>query len=156
MKQITTTERQEIKEKLFQFYAGKITMSDWLKYVGQLLMNFENVYSEIDKIRAEIDKDPKEVKTFALKTNGEAREATPKNGDKFTLEELSAFVGGYIEIVFLPENRLMILNEEGKLNGLDINIKATQICKIATAANGGVFNDFIVGDVLICNQTQID
>ncbi len=38
-----------------------------------------------------------------------------------TLDKLQELVGGWIETVFLPHNIFMIVNEEGKLNGLPIN-----------------------------------
>lgn len=47
-------------------------------------------------------------------TDGGRRKVTPSNGTDFSLEELQGFVGGYIEIIRLGDNRLVIVNEEGK------------------------------------------
>ena len=43
-----------------------------------------------------------------------------------TLKEMQKFVGGYIEIVYAPNGDHIILNEEGRLNGLPINKKASE------------------------------
>lgn len=86
-----------------------------------------------------------------IKTSGEVINIEPKNGKYFSLSELQTIVSGYIEIVNLYDGRLMVVNEEGKLNNLCINHQAT-----------GIFNaafpntiDVIVGDVLICSKKQI-
>ncbi len=60
------------------------------------------------------------------KTNGEVTEVSPK-GKFFSLEELHGFVGGYIEYVRLPNGCVLVVNEEGLLEDLPINIKATNI-----------------------------
>ena len=82
-------------------------------------------------------------------TTGEIQEIAPQNGAFFKLHELNEFVGGYIELVYLSDNRLMVVNEEGKLMGLPVNIKATR-----EVVMSGI-NDVIVGDVLICDDSQI-
>lgn len=82
-------------------------------------------------------------------TTGEIQEITPQNGTFFKLHELNEFVGGYIELVYLSDNRLMVVNEEGKIMGLPVNIKATR-----EVVMSGI-NDVIVGDVLICDDSQI-
>lgn len=62
-----------------------------------------------------------------ISMNGEIFEVHPKNGTYFELAELQAFVGGYIERVVCPDGREMFVNEEGKLQGLNINVKATEL-----------------------------
>ena len=79
-----------------------------------------------------------------IKTTRERIEVTPKNGKYFTLEEMQAVVGGYIEIVYLKD-KLMIVNEEGRLNRLPLNYLATKMYG----------KDFIVGDVLVCDINQV-
>lgn len=85
-----------------------------------------------------------------IKTDGSVIDVTPKNGTDFELEELNDIVGGHIEIVYLDENDIMVLNEEGKLIDLPINNKASLIFQAMT----NTF-DFVVGDVLICNNEQV-
>lgn len=84
------------------------------------------------------------------KTNGEIVDIEPKNGKDFQLKELKDIVGGYIETVTLPNDEFMVVNEEGKIMGLPVNINATEIYhrKIGHW-------DYIVGDCLICKTSQI-
>ena len=56
-----------------------------------------------------------------IKTNGEITNVTPKNGTDYKYEELKEFVGGYIEIVKINDHKIMVCNEEGKLNNLPVN-----------------------------------
>jgi len=84
-----------------------------------------------------------------IRVDGTSVEVEPQNGSYFTLEELQKFVEGYIEVVYLPEQKIMVLNEEGKVNWLDENVEATMIAQKAGLA------DIIVGNVLIINQDQI-
>jgi len=86
-----------------------------------------------------------------IKTNGEQIEVTPKNGKDFKLEELQEIVGGYIEVVWFPNDKIMVINEEGKLLNLPINETATKIYFDAFS-----YNDVIVGDVLICGTNQVE
>lgn len=101
-----------------------------------------------------------------IKMTGEITSVVPesKNG-KFTLSELQGAVGGYIELVHLADGRLMVVNEEGKLMDLSLNMKATTLVArvgikvfnskltgdAAIRATGG-----IAGDVLVCDDNQID
>jgi len=83
---------------------------------------------------------------FIYKTNGEIIPILPKNKEVFTLQELQEIVGGYIELVMLNDGRIMIVNEEGKINGLDYNLLGT----LAYA------KDVIVGNVLVTPEKYID
>lgn len=85
-----------------------------------------------------------------IKTNGEQVEISPKNGEYFELEEMKAIVNGWVEVVWLPHDKIMVVNEEGKLMGLPINTEATKIYY----DNFG-FNDVVVGDVLLCDTNQV-
>ena len=80
-----------------------------------------------------------------IKADGTKIDVIPKNGTDFQLSELQEIVGGYIEIVFTKDDQLMVVNDEGKLNGLPINEEATKL----------VGYDLIVGDVLVCASSQI-
>ena len=72
-------------------------------------------------------------------------------GYEFTLEEMQAIVGGYIELVELDGSTTMVVNEEGKLIPLSLNLEASRIFRAHHPAS----KDFIVGDVLVCNNNQI-
>lgn len=58
---------------------------------------------------------------------GEPREIKPANGKAFTLKEMQTLVEGRIDILPLPSGRYIVVNDEGKLNGLKKNEHATKI-----------------------------
>lgn len=87
--------------------------------------------------------------------NGEIKEVTPKNGTDFQLEELQEIVGGYIWVIGLQEDteqRIIVVNDEGKLKGLQMNEKATELAQGFDAISQ---IDYIVGDVLVCNDSIV-
>jgi len=87
----------------------------------------------------------KNNQAFLYKSSGEIVPVLPKNGVSFTLKELKGFVDGFIQVIFLSDGRLMILNEEGKLyDKYKYNPTATNLAK--DILFGG---DSIVGDVLV-------
>lgn len=63
--------------------------------------------------------------------DGSITEHFPKNGKKFTYQELSALVGGCIETVPLLQKRgefsVAYCDEEGQIKGLDFNHEATRL-----------------------------
>lgn len=52
-----------------------------------------------------------------------------------TLKELQEIVEGYIEVINLPGDIQMIVNEEGKLYDLDINLQASILAKQTIVGN---------------------
>ena len=80
-----------------------------------------------------------------IKANGEQTQVQPEHGEQWTLRELQAFVGGYIQILGLPDGRAMVVNEEGMIEGLPRNDTATVLAYNASVSHRG-----IVGDVLVC------
>lgn len=88
-----------------------------------------------------------EKKLIVIKTDGTVEEV--EQTQKPSLEQLQKIVGGYIEPVhgIKYQNRIatMIVNEEGKLNNLPVNRKATELF----SDTFGPFVDVIVGDVAI-------
>lgn len=89
-----------------------------------------------------------------FKISGEVEEVEPKNKRDFQIDELQGFVDGYVEIVYLPNNQLMVVNEEGAIDGLPVNIKAS-----VAAFTCGVLHQFagqhVHGNALICDSSQI-
>lgn len=78
-----------------------------------------------------------------IKTDGTEIFIEPNNGTDFSLKELQDIVGGYIEIVRLP-NFLVVANEEGLLLELEPNTIASLMA-----------GTMIVGDVLICKHNEV-
>ena len=89
------------------------------------------------------------MKALLVKTNGKQEKIKPANGTDFTLEEAQGYVGGYIEIVHLPRT-IMVVNEEGAINGMVVNPSAT----LLATCYFGAFTP-IYGDVIICNNGMI-
>lgn len=86
-----------------------------------------------------------------IKVDGTIQDVTPKNGLDYHLDELKEFIGGgWIEIIPLGSKQVMVLDEEGKLKKFKENGKATAI------ARPYIFrDDYIVGDVLVCDRDKI-
>ena len=80
---------------------------------------------------------------------GEAREIAPADGQRFSLAELQAMVGGYIEALRAPDGRWLFLNEDGKRLELPVNAAVTQLMALRLQPG-----DYIVGDVIICNRIE--
>ena len=87
-----------------------------------------------------------------IKTTGETIYVQPKNGTDFQLAELQAIVEGYIEIVRLDDQGTeMVVNEEGKFT-CAYNSVATAVAHLCRAIP---INDYVCGNVLVCNNNQI-
>lgn len=83
--------------------------------------------------------------------NGDFQETQPNNGTTFELEELQEVVGGYIEIIRLNDGRLIIVNEEGLLQGLPVNIEATNILRRDHSTT-----QYIVGNAIVCDADMVE
>lgn len=83
--------------------------------------------------------------------DGLVRDARPSNGCSFNLEECQQVVDGYIEIVYLQPDMVMVINEEGKFTK-EPNSVATMI---ARAHNAICPNDYIAGNCLICKNEEV-
>jgi hypothetical protein len=86
-----------------------------------------------------------------LKAAGGVEEVRPAHGRTFVLEELQAFVGGYIEVVRTVGGQWLVLNEDGKRLNLPPNERATGILLVS----GGIPSDVVAGDVLLADSVEI-
>lgn len=106
-------------------------------------------------------------------TDGATKEVLPANGTDFSLNEVRDIVGGYVEVVHLPDGRIILINEEGKLEGLSRNEQATQLADLPTSeerwkyklalqemgisiidASMGEEEDYIAGNALVCRDEE--
>jgi hypothetical protein len=62
-----------------------------------------------------------------LKTDGTAQHLTPANGVHWSLEELQALVGGYIQELRTHDGHYLIVDEEGRLKHKQPNQAATAL-----------------------------
>lgn len=94
--------------------------------------------------------------------DGKFREVSPVNGKYFTYEELQNFVkdgdNTMIEIVPLPSGKSIVVNEEGKLIGLEINKLATEFWKIEYPLSKYPENndELIVGNALVVEASELE
>ena len=88
------------------------------------------------------------MKAQLVSTNGDVKSVKPKNNKTFSLKELQFYVDGYIQIVKTRDDRLMIMNEEGRNNNLPYNEIATSLYIYGS-------HDVVVGDVLVTDKELI-
>lgn len=93
--------------------------------------------------------DPK--KAYHITVEGSVEEIYPNNGKDFRLDEVQKRVEGYIEIVYLSKEQIMIVNEEGKFDKKE-NPIATGIADLHRALGAG---DYICGNVVICPSKML-
>jgi hypothetical protein len=79
-----------------------------------------------------------------IKANGDESDFLIVNGRPL-LKQLQTAVEGYIELVRLPSGRLMLVNEEGKLQGKRHNKIASELTH---------FRHVIVGNALILTDAE--
>ena len=91
------------------------------------------------------------TRAMIFHTDGTREKVVPANGSEFRLEEMQKMVGGIIEIIYFDDNTVMVINEEGKLLELPLNIDAT----VRFRAYYPNSDDYIVGDALVCDNEQI-
>jgi len=92
------------------------------------------------------------MKGKLYKTDGTIKEIEPKDGKTFSLKELQAYVGGYIDVIQIDDDTIMFINDEGKLDGLEKNENATNIFMQAYPIEQYPLNNdqLVVGDVVVC------
>ena len=76
-----------------------------------------------------------------LKSDGEVID----NVDISSLEKMQELVGGYIEIIYLNDDKVLIVNEEGLILQLPFNQRAS-----------GIFKSKLVGDIILCKINEIE
>lgn len=89
---------------------------------------------------------------YIIKADGTKTEVSPLNNKNYSLKEMKDIVGGYIEILhdLTTNQNVMVVNEEGKLEGLAFNKEGTRILR------SWGYDDFVVGDVLLCSSDRIE
>ena len=86
------------------------------------------------------------MKARLIKTDGTETEITPENGTDFQLEECYKHIGcDLIQVVYLSEEEIMIVDEEGLMkSNFEVNHKASRIAVRARAAEGIVGNAMVI------------
>ena len=89
-----------------------------------------------------------------IRAAGGYTKISPKNGKTFELEEMYELIGcRTVERIPLADGLDMWLDEEGKFREIHhVNLLATRALHEA----GGLLDDYVVGDVLICDRNEVD
>jgi hypothetical protein len=87
------------------------------------------------------------AKGIKVTTDGTSEEITFES-NFVNLKEMQEIVGGHIEFVYLPNNLILVVNEEGKLNNLPVN-------EIVTSFYFPMIRDVIVGNVLLIDSKYL-
>jgi hypothetical protein len=87
---------------------------------------------------------------IVLHVDGTRATVAPASPPAFSLQELQAMVGGWIEVVYLPDSRLMVIDEEGKLKDYPRNEQATRL-----AASRLFRGDYIAGTAVIVTLEEM-
>ena len=71
--------------------------------------------------------------------------------DEPSLKQAQEFVGGYVEGITFPNGDYLIINEEGKLEGLPLNPEATALWRATFTKDKYLFgyDDFVVGPAIL-------
>lgn len=88
---------------------------------------------------------------YLYDTIGNVTEIQPDDGETFSLGRLQSLVGGYIQIVYLDDGKILVCDEEGRIKGKECNNLAT-IYACNLGFNGGCD---LVGDVFFCDNNQV-
>lgn len=79
-----------------------------------------------------------------IKVDGSVIDIEPKNGTDFKSEELKEIIGGYAALIKLKDGFVLVVNEDGLVQGLSHNKKASKIAGMS-----------IVGDVIHTKKNLI-
>ena len=93
-----------------------------------------------------------------LKADGTCVPISPADGHHFVLEELQRMVGGLVQIIQPPgsSGAVMVINDEGKLEGLPLNVLASRMWQEGCEDGSPRDDDEIVGDAVLCHTSQIE
>lgn len=73
-----------------------------------------------------------------VKSDNTQSYVAPKDTKDFTLEEIQAFCGGFVEMIYTEDGREVWMNEEGRIKGLPENKYISDLLKTS-----------VVGDCLV-------
>tara|TARA_R110000822_G_scaffold90457_1_gene209075 strand:+ start:3358 stop:3600 length:243 start_codon:yes stop_codon:yes gene_type:complete len=76
-----------------------------------------------------------------LKSDGSKQEKVNVS----TLKSMQDMVGGYIEFIYLPKSKILIVDEEGRLKNYPLNQQASELC-----------GQLIVGDVILADNSEVN
>lgn len=84
-----------------------------------------------------------------VNNTGTIREIKPMNGSDYSLQELQHYVGGNIETIELGADKLLIVDEEGKIK----NKLPNRIASGWLIARG--IQDWVAGDAVLIDEKHL-
>jgi len=77
--------------------------------------------------------------------------------DEPTLKEAQEFVGGIVEGIQFPNGDYMIINEEGKLINLPLNVEATALWRTTFTKDKYItgYDDYVCGPVIYIKKKAL-
>lgn len=96
--------------------------------------------------------------SYRVTTEGKIDEIKPEDGKHYTLEEMYKHCNtDIVQFLYLPENRIMICDEEGALKANKRqNWIATKIVADAAEACHQCLEYFIYGNVMIVHESEVE
>ena len=78
--------------------------------------------------------------------------------DEPDYKAVSKFVGGMVEVVSFPNGDLLLLNEEGKLMSLPLNLEASKLWKDTFDNDNYITGrkDFVVGPTILIKKDALN
>ena len=73
------------------------------------------------------------------------------------LEAAQKFVGGYVQGITFPNGDYLIINEEGKIMQLPLNVEATKLWRATFTKDKYLFgyDDFVVGPAILIKKDAL-
>ena len=77
--------------------------------------------------------------------------------DEPNLKEAQEFVGGMVEGITFPNGDYLIINEEGKILNLPLNVEATKLWRSTFTKDKYAFgyDDFVVGPAILIKKDAL-
>ena len=95
-----------------------------------------------------------------LKANTTAEEfkIIEDNKDEPDLKTAQDFVGGMVECITFPNGDVLIVNEEGKLMNLPLNVEGTALWRMTFTKDKYAFghDDFVVGPAIVIKKQALN
>lgn len=158
-RQMTSVKAQDLlqlvqKIKKCTVIAARISSNSYKQRdnIADLKSALNNITTDMKSFKSITDA-TNNAKSYIIRTDGTKVVVMPASGKQFELEELQEIVGGYIEVVNLSDDRLLVVNENGKLYNMSLNESATAL---AHDCNAIFANDFIVGDAAVIDRSMLN
>ena len=80
------------------------------------------------------------------------------NKDEPDLKTAQDFVGGMVECITFPNGDVLIVNEEGKLMNLPLNVEGTALWRMTFTKDKYAFghDDFVVGPAMVIKKDALN